>query len=79
MAGLIVLVGHGPQKRAEESTKMKFRLTITPKLTLIFVLFAALLLAVVSLLAYTSGSTSLQSAAVSELVVNGHRKTGRPG
>jgi PAS domain S-box-containing protein len=44
------------------------RLGIIPKLTLIFVLFAALLLAVVSLLAYTSGRSALQTAAVSELL-----------
>ncbi len=47
---------------------MKFRLNITPKLTLIFVLFATVLLAVVSLVTYTSGSASLHSAAVSELL-----------
>jgi signal transduction histidine kinase len=44
------------------------RLGIIPKLTLIFVLFAALLLAVVSLLAFTSGSSALQTSAVSELL-----------
>ena len=53
---------------------MKFRLDITPKLTLIFVLFAVLLLAVVSVLAYSSGRSSLRSAAVSELLSNAINK-----
>jgi PAS domain S-box-containing protein len=46
---------------------MRIRLNITPKLTLVFVLFAALLLAGVSTLAYTSGRSALESAAVAEL------------
>lgn len=47
---------------------MRLRLNITPKLTLIFVLFAVLLLAVVSILAYVSGRAALQSAAVAQLL-----------
>jgi signal transduction histidine kinase len=43
-------------------------LGITVKLTLILVVFAALLLATISVLAYTSGSNSLQAAAISELL-----------
>ncbi len=43
-------------------------LGITAKLTLILVAFAVLLLSAISILAYTSGSNSLQAAAISELV-----------
>jgi signal transduction histidine kinase len=43
-------------------------LGITIKLTLILVAFAILLLATISVLAYTSGSNSLQAAAISELL-----------
>jgi signal transduction histidine kinase len=46
---------------------MKIRLTLTTKLTITFALFASLLLAVVSTLAYTSGRSALESAAVAEL------------
>jgi PAS domain S-box-containing protein len=46
---------------------MKIRLNIVAKLALIFVLFAALLLAAVGVLSYTSGRAALQAAAVSEL------------
>jgi signal transduction histidine kinase len=46
---------------------MKLRLNITPKLTLIFVLFAALLLAMISTLAYTNGQSALESATTAEL------------
>jgi len=53
---------------------MKIRLNITPKLTLIFVLFAALLLTVVSLLAYTSGRAALEAATVSELLTTALEK-----
>jgi signal transduction histidine kinase len=49
---------------------MRINLNITPKLALIFVAFATLLLAVISVLAYTSGRSSLQAAAVSELLSN---------
>src|SRR5688572_18119248 len=47
---------------------MKFRPGITAKLTLFFVFFAAILLAGVGLLAYTSGRSALESAAGSELL-----------
>jgi hypothetical protein len=47
---------------------MKLQLNITPKLTLIFVLFAVLVLVVISTPAYTSGRASLEAAAVSELL-----------
>ena len=43
-------------------------LGITIKLTLILMAFAVLLLATISALAYTSGSNSLQAAAISELL-----------
>ena len=46
---------------------MKIRLNIVAKLALIFVLFAALLLAAVGVLSYTNGRAALQAAAVSEL------------
>jgi len=46
---------------------MKLRPGITPKLTFIFVGFAALLLAGVASLAYTNGRNALQQAAISEL------------
>ena len=42
-------------------------LRLTPKLTLIFVLFAATLLMAVSLLAYNSGRKALEAAATAEL------------
>ncbi|HLF28618.1 MAG TPA: PAS domain S-box protein [Anaerolineae bacterium] len=45
-----------------------YRLSITHKLALVFVLFAALLLAGVGLLAYQSGQAALQAATVSDLV-----------
>jgi PAS domain S-box-containing protein len=40
---------------------------LTPRLTLIFILYAAALLSVVGMLAYTSGRNSLRSATISEL------------
>jgi PAS domain S-box-containing protein len=46
---------------------MKIRLNITPKLTLIFALFAVVLLAGVSILAYSSGRAALEAATVAEL------------
>ena len=47
---------------------MKLRLNITAKLTLVFVLFAALLLVGVGVLAYTSGRTALEAAITSDLL-----------
>ncbi len=47
---------------------MKLRLSITAKLTLVFVLFAALLLVGVGALAYTSGRTALETAITSDLL-----------
>ncbi len=47
---------------------MKPRMGIVPKLTLIFVLFAASLLTGLGALAYTSGRAALQSATTSELL-----------
>jgi PAS domain S-box-containing protein len=46
---------------------MKLRLKITPKLTLVFVLFAALLLMGVGGLVYTSGRATLEAATISDL------------
>ncbi len=46
---------------------MKIRMNIAPKLTLVFVLFAAALLASVSTLTFTIGSSALESAALAEL------------
>jgi PAS domain S-box-containing protein len=46
---------------------MSLRFGLSPKLTLIFILFAALLLAGVGALAYSSGRAGLQAAVVSEL------------
>ena len=43
------------------------KLKLTPKLTLIFVLFAAALLGVVNMLVYNSGQTALEAAAIAEL------------
>ena len=47
---------------------MKLRWGITPKLTLIFVLFAAGVLSIVSILVYSRGRTALQNATVSMLL-----------
>ncbi|MFQ5795071.1 MAG: ATP-binding protein [Candidatus Bipolaricaulia bacterium] len=47
---------------------IKLRLNITPKVTLVFVLFAAGLLAGVSVLSYNSGRAALQVATVSDLL-----------
>jgi len=47
---------------------MKVRLGLTPKLTLILVVFAAVLLATVGMLSYNSGRTALREAAISELL-----------
>src|ERR687884_610667 len=49
-------------------------LRLTPKLTLIFVLFAGTLLAAVNLLAYTIGEASLKASAISELESNAGEK-----
>jgi PAS domain S-box-containing protein len=49
---------------------------LTPRLTLTFVLYAAVLLAVVGLLAYDSGRASLRSATVSELLSTAIEKQG---
>ncbi len=43
------------------------KLKLTPKLTLIFVLFAAALMGVVNALIYNSGRKALESAAIAEL------------
>ncbi len=47
---------------------MKLRLGIIPKLTLVFVLFAAAVLAGVSALAFENGRSALEAATVSELL-----------
>ena len=47
---------------------MKLRWGITPKLTLVFVLFAAGVLSIVSILVYSSGRKALQNATVSMLL-----------
>ena len=47
---------------------MKLQLSIMPKLALVFVLFAAVLLAGVSALAYTNGRAALQLATTSDLL-----------
>ncbi len=47
---------------------MKLRLNLTPRITLVFVLFAAALLGGVGLLSYNSGRSTLQAAATSELL-----------
>lgn len=47
---------------------MRMHLKITPKLTLVFVLFAAALLLGVSVLAYRSGRASLEAAVISDLL-----------
>ncbi len=47
---------------------MKLRLPLTPKLTLVFVIFAAMLLTLVSGLAYISGRSALQDATISDLL-----------
>ena len=49
---------------------------LTPRLTLTFVLYAAVLLAVVGLLAYDSGRASLRSATISELLSTSIEKQG---
>ncbi len=53
---------------------MKPHLGITPKLTLVFVLFAAVLLAAVGLLAYRSGRAALEAATISELLATTSEK-----
>ena len=55
---------------------MKFRLTITPKLTLVFVLFALTLLAGISSFAIYYSSVSLQAAVSSELQASAIEKQG---
>jgi PAS domain S-box-containing protein len=47
---------------------MNFRLRLTPRITLVFVLFAAALLAGVGWLSYNNGHTALQASATSELL-----------
>ncbi|HEX8833074.1 MAG TPA: PAS domain S-box protein, partial [Abditibacteriaceae bacterium] len=47
---------------------MKLRLNLTPRITLVFVLFAAILLGVVGWLSYNSGRSALQASATSELL-----------
>ncbi len=47
---------------------MKLRLTITTKLTLVFVLFAVVLVAVVGAASYQNGRAALEQAAVSDLL-----------
>ena len=47
---------------------MKLRLGIIPKLTLVFTLFAAVLVASVGALSYRSGRAALQAATISELL-----------
>ncbi len=47
---------------------MKLRLNLTPRITVVFVLFALVLLAGVGFLSYNSGRTTLQAAATSELL-----------
>lgn len=47
---------------------MKLRWGITQKLTLVFVLFAAGVLYIVSILVYSSGRKALQNATVSRLL-----------
>ena len=49
---------------------------LTPKITLVFVLYATALLVSVALLAYYSGKNSLRSATVSELQSTGIEKSG---
>ena len=53
---------------------MKLSFGIVPRLTLVFVLFAALLLAGVSTLAYLSGQAGLQQATTSELLATAIEK-----
>src|SRR5689334_45394 len=50
------------------------KLKLTSKLTLIFVLFAAILLVIVNFLGYSLGRSSLQQAALSELEVTAEEK-----
>ena len=50
------------------------KLGITFKLTLIFILFAGVLLVGLSILTYTSGRTSLQAATYSELLTTALEK-----
>jgi PAS domain S-box-containing protein len=50
------------------------QLGVTPKLTLVFVLFAAALLAGVGLLSYQNGRAALEAAAVSELLATALEK-----
>lgn len=47
---------------------MKLRLPLTLKLTLVFVIFAAVVLTLVSVLAYISGRSALQDATISDLL-----------
>ena len=47
---------------------MRLRLRLTPKLTLVFILFAALLLVALGVLAYSSGRSALEAATVSGLL-----------
>jgi len=49
---------------------------LTPRLTLTLVMYAAVLLAVVALLAYNSGQASLRSATISELLSTAIEKQG---
>lgn len=53
---------------------MNVRLTIFPKLTLILILFAAVLLAIVGGLAYWSGRANLEAASVSSLLTTAVEK-----
>lgn len=53
---------------------MKLNLGITQKLTLVFILFAAALLAGLGFLAYKSGRASLRSATITELVTTAIEK-----
>jgi hypothetical protein len=47
---------------------MRLRLNISAKLTLLFALFAALLLVGVGTLAYSSGRAALETATISDLL-----------
>ncbi len=53
---------------------MRRSLRLTPKVTLVFVLFAAVLLLGVGILAYTSGRTALESATLSGLLSTAFEK-----
>jgi PAS domain S-box-containing protein len=53
---------------------MKLRLRITPRLTLIFVAFGAVLLTGVGTLAYTNGRAALETATISDLLSTANEK-----